>query len=271
MSALDRLNILDLTDKIDRIPRRPGHQTLAAREGEEWITYHYSAVFYADRSRDAELRRILSEATYQIGKNWAKRGKPPIYGDGLMYDFVVLSDGLIVRTRRRRQRLWHCNNTIGNNGSWSVHAMLGPNQNLTDPQRVSTFALFDALRADSTIPRQNVVSHCEWPLTKGLPVRSERYRLLAGQSACPGPLLHAQVVAYRSLPDRPARYLARVPLTVYEVPRVDPTRIALGGTAILPAGQPVTIDVTYPESGMAHLVGGLGFVVLADLVPEQQP
>ena len=271
MSAVDRLDILDLTAQIDRIPRVPGHQTLEAREDEEQITFHYSAVIYADRSEAAERRRVLDEARFQIRKNWAKPGRPPIYGDGLMYDFVVLSGGLIVRARRRRQRLWHCNNTIGNNGSWSVHVMLGPNQNLTDPQRVSTFALFDALRADGNIPRQGVVSHCEWPVDKGLPVRSERYRLLAGQSACPGPLLHAQVVAYRSLPDRPARYLARVPLTVYEVPRVDPTKIALGGTAILPAGQPVTIDATYPESGMAHLVGGLGFVVLADLVPEQQP
>lgn len=267
MSALNSLNILDLTAEIDRIPRVKGHQTLAARGPEKKITYHYSAVFYADRSRDAELRRVLAEATYQIRKNWAKPGKPPIYGDGLMYDFVVLSDGLIVRTRRDRRQLWHCNNTIGNTTSWSVHAMLGPNQNLTDPQRASTFALFDALRVDSNIPRQNVVSHCEWPLTKGQPIRSERYRLLPGQSACPGPLLHTQIVAYRSLPDRPARYLARVALPVYEVPRVDPARIALGGTAILPAGQPITIDVTYPDSGMAHLVGGLGFVVLADLEP----
>lgn len=146
--------------------------------------------------------------------------------------------------------------------------MLGPGQNLTDPQRVSLFALFDALRNESSIPRQNVIAHCEWPRTDGPPQRSAYYRLLPRQSACPGATLFPHVAAYRTLPDLPRQWRAKEPLPVYEVPAVDPKRIALHGSAILPAGALVRIDVTYPN-GMGHLVGGLGFVEMNKLEPIQ--
>jgi hypothetical protein len=263
MSALDQLDILDLTAAIDKIPRVPGHQTIAQRTDEDWITFHYSAVIYRDRSRTAELARILDEAGFQIGKNWAKKGQPPIYGDGLMYDFVILSDGTIVRTRRRRQKLWHVNNSTGNGSSWSNHWMLGPGQDLTPAQRASSFALADAQRADSGILRDHVVAHCEWPLTKGDARPSPTYKVQRGQSVCPGPLLHAHVAAYRALSDiRTMTTIEAMP--VYEVPYVEPARIALKGTAFLPAGEPVEIDQTY-SNGMAHLHSGLGFVELEKL------
>jgi N-acetylmuramoyl-L-alanine amidase-like protein len=211
MSHLDQLDILDLTTAIDRIPRMPGHQVLTPRSHEQWITCHYSAVIYRDRSKAAELQRILDEAGYQIRKNWAKRGRPPIYGDGLMYDFVVLSeDGTIVRTRKRRQDLWHCNNATGNTSSWSIHWMLGPGQDLTAPQRESTFLLIDALRNDGAIQRNHVVAHCEWPLSDGLPVRLSTYQVRPGQSLCPGPVLFQHVAAYRAGMDAPREWQMRV-------------------------------------------------------------
>ena len=189
---------------------------LPARATEAWITFHYAAVVSADRSRAAELHRILAEARYQIQKNWAKSGQAPIYGDGLMYDFAILSDGTIVRTRKRRQQLWHCHNTIGNSGSYSLHWMLGPGQDLTPEQRAASFALADALRAESGIPRDHVVAHCEWPLDDGPPHVASTYRRQPGQSACPGATLFAHVAAYRALPDPspagPLRFRITVPI-----------------------------------------------------------
>jgi hypothetical protein len=200
MSALASLPIIDLSAQIAALPRRPGHQVIPARTAEEFVTFHYSGVVYADRSRAAELQRILNEAIYQLQKNWAKPGRRPIYGDRFMYDLVVLSDGGIVRTGDRRQ-FWHCANALGNRASWSVHAMLGSGQDLAAPQRASLFALFDALRSDGGIPRRNVVAHCEWPMTGARPVRSTSYRLLAGQSECPGATLFPHIAAYRALSD----------------------------------------------------------------------
>lgn len=272
MSALDQLPILDLTAQIDQIPRMRGHQVLAARGHEAWSTFHYSAVVYFDRSRAAELRRILDEARYQIGKNWAKPGQPPIYGDGLMYDFVILTDGTIVRTRKRRQRLWHVNNLTGNDGSWSNHWMLGPGQDLSPEQRRSSFALADAQRADSGIPRDHVVAHCEWPLTRGAARPSAVYKRQFGQSACPGPLLHQHVAAYRAGLDTPAAPLrfrvvmeANVrqgPGTTFPIAGVMREGDILIADKVLLDGQAVGGDRRW-----AHRADELGFVHMSLLEP----
>lgn len=199
VSRVAQLDILDLSDAIASLPRRPGCQHLPLRAAtEQHITAHYSAVVYADRTRAAELARVLNEARYQLQKVWGRDGMRPIYGDRYMYDFGVLSDGQIVRYNRERVQLWHAGNQIANAGSWSVHWMLGPNQALTAPQRASTIALLDALRADGDIPRQRVVGHCEWPRVSGPAQPSAAYRLLPSQSACPGKLLHQFVVDYRA-------------------------------------------------------------------------
>jgi hypothetical protein len=203
MSQLAQLIDIDYTAEIDRLPRRPGHKALPLRGRETSISLHYSGVVYLDRSRGAELRRILSEAEHHLKKNWGPRGRPVIYGDGLMYDLVVLSDGAIVRTRRDRRQLWHVGNADGNRESWSVHVLLGPGQDLTPAQRASLFRLFDAIRADGQIARRNVFGHNEWPRGDGAPIPDTSYRLLAGQSECPGPLLHKHLVAYRALGDTP--------------------------------------------------------------------
>lgn len=210
MSALDALISDDFSDLIDRIPRMPGHQILTPREDEDWGTFHYSAVFYRDRSEAAERARILDEAKYQIRKNWAKPGRRPVYGDGLMYDIVVLSSGSVIRTRRRRVDLWHSNNWTGNTRSWSVHVMLGPGQDVTDPQRASVFAVFDAIRVDGDIPRDHIVAHCEWPVGDGLPVLRPFYHLEPGQSACPGRMLWSVVGDYRAMSDAPREWQMRV-------------------------------------------------------------
>lgn len=260
---LSSLVILDLTPQIARVPLRRGHQVLPPRGLETYITFHYSGVVYTDRSHAAELAHLLDEVAYQVNHDYSSNHSGA-YPDGYLYDFAVLSDGTKVRTRARRQQLWHAGNATANRESWSVHVMLGPGQNLTEMQRASLFELFDALRAESGIPRQNVIAHCEWPRKDGKPLRSEYYRLMPGQSACPGAMLFPHIVAYRSIPDLPRQWRAKEALPVYEVPCVDPTRIALAGSAVLPAGAMVRIGKTYPN-GMGWLVGGLGFVELSKL------
>jgi hypothetical protein len=198
-SALEQLNILDLSAPIAALPRRRGAETLALRDQPETsITLHYSGVVYADRSEPAELARIIEEAKYHLGKNWAKDGQPPIYADRMMYELVVLTGGKIVRTNRERVALWHAGNETANARSYSIHWMLGKNQALSAPQRASTIALLDALRADGQIDRQAVYGHNEWPRVTGAAQPSATYRLLFGQSECPGPVLHRFIVDYRA-------------------------------------------------------------------------
>lgn len=201
MGQLARVLDLDLSAEIAALPRMQGAQRQEARVRHEWITFHYSAVVYRDRTPAAERQRMLDEADYQLRKNWEKdKTKPPIYGDCFQYDFVVWSDGTIARTRdwRDPRQLWHCNNAIGNRSSIAVHVMLGGIQDLTQPQRIALFSLFDALRADWNIPRERVVSHCEWPRAARPAVVSPAYRRQVGQSACPGALLHRHIAAYRA-------------------------------------------------------------------------
>lgn len=199
---LETLIDIDYTDAIDRIPRKHGFRTLPLRGREDAITLHYSGVAYDDRFEAAELRHILNEARYHITKNWGE-GDKPIYADGYMYDFVVLSNGKIVRTRRIRRQIYHAGNHQANEGSWSVHVLLGKAQDLTPNQRVSLFRLFDALRAQSNIPRNRVLGHNEWPRTSGDPRPSAIYRILPRQSECPGPILHRHLADYRAIADAP--------------------------------------------------------------------
>lgn len=209
---IDALMTYNLAPAIARIPRMPRHQTQPPRPPEQYITFHYSAVVYSNRSQDAELARVIDEAKFHIQKNWGSAAQP-IYGDGYQYDCVILSSGAVVRTRDCRVQLWHAGNATANACSWSVHVMLGKAQAMTPLQAASVARVFDALRADSDIPRQNVIAHCEWPRVNGLPVRSTTYRLLPGQSECPGATLFPFLVDYRARVDVP---------TMPSVPQIDP-------------------------------------------------
>lgn len=188
---------LDYTPQINLLPRHPNARTIPLRTApERWATLHYSGVpgdRYVDRSRQAELQRILAEARYQLNTNYGAAGKAPAYPDGYLYDFVILSDGTAVRTRADRRQLWHCGNATGNALSWSIHVMLGVGQDMTGLQRSRLWRLLDTLG----VP---LVGHCEWPRGDGPPVISSTYKVLPGQSECPGPVLHKRIVEYRSRP-----------------------------------------------------------------------
>jgi hypothetical protein len=188
---------IDLVPQINKLPRRPGHQTLLPRTREESLTFHYGGVVTLDRSRAGEITTLLNAAAHHLRKNWGKAGQPPVYGDGMMYDVAVLSDGTRVRLRDEARQLWHAGNALANATSYAIHVPLGPSQDLTPAQRDSLIQLFDEKRASRGIPRHAVYGHHEWPRGDGPARPSAIYRRLVGQSECPGSVLHRHLVAYR--------------------------------------------------------------------------
>jgi hypothetical protein len=237
------------------------------RGTEKYITIHYSGVDYNDVTQEQEKARIIAEAKYQLNKNWGT-AKEPLYGDGLMYDYVVLKSGEVVRTRRERLCLWHCGNVVGNALSWSVHVMLGPKQDMTELQKKGLYDLVDDLRSNSGIPRNNVVGHCEWPRIRGEPILSDDYVLLPGQSVCPGPKVMRAIHAYRALSDEVTPELKHFQVIGnVDVARVYTARSYFSPRAViednfvdLVAGTVIEVDDV--TDGWAHLTSQIGFVSL---------
>lgn len=97
------------------------------------------------------------------------------------------------------------------------------------------------------VPGQNVIGHCDIS-----PV---------DRPNCPGPHCDLRALA---LAANARRMIVTADIPVYEVPAVNPTRVALHGAALLRAGAEVIIDMGYPN-GMVHLADGLGFVELVKL------
>lgn len=229
------IEMLDYTRELSGLPRKRGCIQLPSRKTTQSITFHYSGVVYIDRSQDVELRRILAEARYQLAHNYAKPGLPPAYPDTLLYEYIVLSSGLVVWTGQTRE-FWHCNNRTGNATSCPVHVMLGRGQPLTPAQRASLFALFDALRAGYSLPRSAVVAHCEWPVTDGAAVAGPAWRVQTGQSECPHRRLFADLAAYRAIDDGGRRWQSDVLTWRRAEARIAPDN----RMADIPARTPVT-------------------------------
>jgi hypothetical protein len=257
------LNILDYTPTLAKVPLRRGYTILPDRAPESFITFHYSAVQYPDRSHNAELQTLYKECVYQMDKNWGSVSDPAFI-DGLAYDYTVLSDGTIVQTRKKRQQLWHCGNQIGNARSWSVHVMLGGSQDLTTAQRSGLFLLFDDLRSRSNIPRANVVGHCEWPRVNGLPVRSTFYSPQPGQSLCPGSILIKHVYDYRNAQSEPSK-MWYVKTIVDTNIRTEPRRSPYNVVRVIPNGVVIGIDKSLSGESISgndvwyHYATGEGF------------
>jgi hypothetical protein len=73
---------------------------------------------------------------------------------------------------------------------------------------------------------------------------------------CAGPNCNLQALA---LAANARRMVAITDAPIYEVPAVNPTRVALNGAALLRQGTECIIDMGY-ANGMVHLADGLGFV-----------
>lgn len=194
--------MIDMRAEVAALPRKTGAVAQVAPLEPRYITFHYSAVAYADRSHAAERARILDEARYHLAKNWrpppkpGEQPKPPIYGSRYQYHWVVLSDGTSVLVNDPVQ-LWHCGNATGNAQSIAVHVMLGGTQDLTMAQRAGVWSLFGRLRTAHQLAADRVVGHCEWPRERGAPEVQPEYHQARGQSECPGRVLFRAVSGYR--------------------------------------------------------------------------
>lgn len=189
-----------LKARIDAIPRHANATLLPERNQERYITLHYSAVNYNLRSKADELNTLVAEAKFHINKVWGYLSNgTPLYGDSLMYDFVVLRDGTILTTRFVCKQLYHCGNSLGNALSWSLHVMTGDKQTLTQTQRNALFTLTSKLRKLSSIPVVNVIGHRHWPRSSGNPPLfslQDPDKTQPGQGPCPGDFVTQDLAIY---------------------------------------------------------------------------
>lgn len=125
------------------------------------ITIHYNGPAVAPfRQHGNELLiQLQGDARYQMRPGWGGtvNGAP-----GLMYHFVVGSDGQVYQTRDLDEILWHCAHADGNTNGLSVHFPLGGTQDATPEQWAAGIGLIDALRARYSIPLRRVYGHIEW-------------------------------------------------------------------------------------------------------------
>lgn len=260
-----------MLDKLEALPKKKTARTLPPRGPEKYVTVHYSGVDYNHATPEQERQTIVDETVYHLSKNWGRSSAKPVYGDGLMYDYVVLRSGEAIRTRRSRQQLWHCANVLGNATSWAVHVMTGPTQKLTRSQKTGLYSLIDTLRAQCNIPRNAVVGHCEWERgTANPPVVSDRYVIQKDQGPCPEQHVMEDVLAYRAMQDvsetrQLFEIVGNVPDTYVYTDRSFASSKAVIEDNFVYLAPGTVIEVDDITDEWAHLSSEIGFVPLTFL------
>lgn len=148
---------------------------LARKRG---VVVHYSGPPVARRTDT--LAVLQSEASYHVGKNWARAGDDVVYGDGLMYHVAIGDDGTKYLCRDLDAVLWHCGVTSWNRAALSVHVPIGGDQRATPAQLMSLTEVVDDWRALTGTSRSEVRGHQELSPT-----------------SCPGTLMADFVYPYR--------------------------------------------------------------------------
>ena len=192
-----------------------------------------------------------------------------------MYDYAVLSDGVILDLGNPRDMLFHCGNQLGNKRSRAVHVPVGGAQGVTDRQWDGVVRLYSAL-ADQYhwLGRTALVGHCEWPRgTSSAPVvRNSGYTVQPGQSQCPGAHVMDRIISYRTGQAPPIRLLYHIRQGIdYANVRTAPdatSLIAVDGDhpARMKPGDALVADAIVSgapvlgEKRWLHRADGLGFV-----------
>ncbi|NJL57760.1 N-acetylmuramoyl-L-alanine amidase [bacterium] len=138
-----------------------------------------------ERDWDAHIKWLAEYHGQQVVWGWANG--QAIYGNGIMYHYVVLPDGRIVRTREMERNMhdvrWHCGNVEGNECGIAVHIPIGGTQEPSIPQTRSMYALMSHLAVSYNIPADRATGHKQW-----------------SQNTCPGePLMH-RLEAWKAAP-----------------------------------------------------------------------
>lgn len=142
------------------------------------LVVHYSGPPVGNR--DDTLAVLKAEAQYHVGKNWARAGESPVYGDGLMYHVAVGDDGTKYLCRDLEAVLWHCGVTAWNRAALSVHLPLGGDQRASAAQLQALTEVVDDWRALTGTPKSDIRGHQELSPT-----------------SCPGTLMADFVYPYR--------------------------------------------------------------------------
>lgn len=173
--------LVDIRDML--ATRRLGHDPAGPFESvplvrKRGVVVHYSGPPVASRTDTVAV--LQSEASYHVGKNWARAGDDVVYGDGLMYHVAIGDDGTKYLCRDLEAVVWHCGVTSWNRAALSVHLPIGGDQRATPAQLVSLTEVVDDWRGLTGTPRSDVRGHQELSPT-----------------SCPGTLMADFVYPYR--------------------------------------------------------------------------
>ena len=262
---LSALGIQDLRPRLSVKPNPPGYMnSRRSRRGNvHSLTLHYNGPalpFVPNPQRELDFIVTVDCPNHQ------RR----IGGDSLMYHFAVLSDGAIWQTRDLDMIAWHCANSLGNEGSLSIHLPLGIGQTPTPVQWTRLCALVDALIATYALPGWSVVfGHCDWPVETGWAVCSPSYKLQPGQSACPGPIIYGMLTPKRNVPAT-TEWTAKWPALIRQGPaRKYPVCGMVAAGSIFVAdeikhgGDAETVD---GDNRWLHRADGLGFSHISNFI-----
>lgn len=180
------MQIVEIRHTLPRDPSRDEGRD----ERKYSVTLHYFGVRVPDAriaTQDAMIALLCDTAAYHMRPG----GFSPAGGGGLMYHYVIGSDGTVYHTRDVADILWHCGNQTGNMHSIAVNLPRGPGQSPTPSQ----WGAFIALVRELGFERRDVYGHREWPRHDGPP---QPHVWHAGQSTCPGSVLMDLLHKYRT-------------------------------------------------------------------------
>lgn len=173
---VDVRGLLARRDRSDGVAAGPyERRPLAEKRG---VVIHYSGPPVERRSET--LAVLQSEASYHVGKDWARAGDPPVRGDGLMYHVAIGDDGMAYLCRDLEAVLWHCGAWPQNALALSVHVPIGGSQRATAAQLATLRRVVDEWRQATGTPLSEVWGHQELQPT-----------------SCPGTLMAGFVHPYR--------------------------------------------------------------------------
>jgi hypothetical protein len=153
---------------------------LSAKRG---VVVHYRGVA---TDVNAGLASFKADATYHVGKNWARNGETPVLGSGIMYHIGIDGQGNVYLLRDLERVLWHCGSWPENEVSLAIQLPLGGNQRATSQQLAALERVVDDYLVFTGEPISQVWGHQELSPT-----------------TCPGTLMNDFVRPYRNTPPPP--------------------------------------------------------------------
>lgn len=173
-----RSQLATATQNQGGVPRGPYERIpLSAKRG---VVVHYRGVV---TDVNAGLASFKSDATYHVGKNWARAGEAPVLGSGIMYHIGIDGEGNVYLLRDLDRVLWHCGAWPQNENTLAIQLPLGGNQRATNKQLMALNEVVDHWLAFTKAPDTEVWGHQELSPTD-----------------CPGTLMTDFVKPYRNAP-----------------------------------------------------------------------